>query len=148
MASNVATRRPHFLSSWWPGSSRTELDSLLESFFRNGEAGVESLPALDLSETNEAIEVRMNVPGVKPENIDIQVNGSLLTITGKSEEEKEEKGKTYHRIERRQGQFSRSVTLPCSVNEEKVIANCKEGVLSIQLPKTAEAKNRRIKVSG
>jgi HSP20 family protein len=124
------------------------LDSLLESFFRNGESGVESLPALDLSETNEAIEVRMNVPGVKPENIDVQVNGSLLTITGKSEEEKEEKGKTYHRIERRQGQFSRSVTLPCSINEEKVIANCKEGVLSIHLPKTAEAKNRRIKVSG
>ncbi len=148
MASHVATRRPHFLSSWWPGSTRTELDSLLESFLRNGESGIESVPALDLSETTDTVEVRMNVPGVKPDNIDIQVNGSLLTVTGKTEEEKEEKGKTYHRIERRQGQFSRSVTLPCSINEEKVLANCKEGVLSIHLPKTTEAKNRRIKVSG
>ena len=103
---------------------------------------------LDVAETNEAIEVRMNVPGIKAENINIELNGNLLTICGRSEEEKEEKGKTYHRTEKRVGEFLRSVTLPCSVKEEEVKASCNNGVLAITMPKAADAKSRkRIKVA-
>ena len=103
-------------------------------------------PSLDLVETDTALEVRMDVPGVKPEDIDVQLSGNLLTIAGKRSEEKEEKGKTYHRVERSYGSFSRSVTLPCGVKDEKVDAKIEGGVLRVTLQKTDDAKTRKIKV--
>jgi HSP20 family protein len=72
----------------------------------------------------------------------------MLTVAGERKEEKEEKGKTFHRVERLYGNFSRSVTLPCSVNEEEVAAEYKDGVLTIKLPKAEEAKAHKIKVKG
>jgi len=104
------------------------------------------LPSLDLVETDTALEVRMDVPGVKPEDIDVQLSGNLLTIAGKRSEEKEENGKTYHRVERSYGSFSRSLTLPCNVKDEKVDAKIEEGVLRVTLQKTDDAKTRKIKV--
>ena len=88
----------------------------------------------------------MDVPGLKPEEIEIQLNNGILTVSGERREEKEEKGKTFHRIERRHGSFSRSVTLPAAVAEDKVDAQCHDGVLTITLQKTEEAKSRKIKV--
>jgi HSP20 family protein len=104
------------------------------------------LPSLDLSETSDAVQVRMDVPGVKPADLDIQINGNVLTITGKREEEKEEKNRTFHRVERSSGSFSRTVTLPCPVDEGKVDAQYKDGILTVAMPKTAEAKARKIQV--
>lgn len=151
MASHLSLRRPRFLSTLFPGASvstlRSEFDNFLESVFSNGELLEANVPPLDLAETNEAVEVRMNVPGIKAENIDIEVNANLLTVCGKTEEEKEEKGKTYHRTERRVGQFYRSVNLPCAVKEDQVKATCRDGVLSIILPKTTESKSKKIKIA-
>jgi len=104
------------------------------------------VPSLDLSETDQAVDVRMDVPGMKPDDIDIQVNGNLLTVSGENKEEKEEKGRSFHRIERRCGSFSRSVTLPCAVKEDKIDAKYLDGVLTISMPKSEEAKSRKIKV--
>jgi HSP20 family protein len=104
------------------------------------------VPSLDLTETDGMVEVRMDLPGIKAEEIDIQLADNLLTVSGVRKEEKEEKGKTYHRVERRQGTFSRTVTLPCCVDEGKVDAQYKDGVLWIKMPKSEEAKNRKIKV--
>jgi HSP20 family protein len=103
---------------------------------------------VDLSETDTAVEVRMDLPGVKPDDIDIQVNGNLLTITGQRKEEKEEKGRTFHRVERTSGSFSRSITLPTAVNESEVAAEYRDGVLHITLPKSEVAKPHKIKVKG
>ena len=103
-------------------------------------------PSLDLAETDGALEVRMDVPGMEAKDIDIQVNGNLLTVSGERKEEREEKGKTYHRVERRTGSFSRSVTLPCPVEEEDVDAQYKNGILTIRMPKTEEAKAHKITV--
>jgi len=103
-------------------------------------------PALDMSETDTAIDVRMDLPGLAAKDIDIQVAGNVLTISGERRDEKEEKDKTYHRIERSYGNFSRSVTLPCSVNENEVAAEYRDGVLSIKLPKSEDAKAHKIKV--
>ena len=72
----------------------------------------------------------------------------MLTVSGERKEEREEKGKTYHRVERRVGSFSRSVTLPCPVREDAVDAQYKNGILTIKLPKTEEAKARKITVKG
>ncbi|HTQ38979.1 MAG TPA: Hsp20/alpha crystallin family protein [Pirellulales bacterium] len=104
------------------------------------------MPSLDLSETPNTVEVRMDVPGMKPEDIDIQLANGVLTISGERKEEKEEKGKTFHRIERSYGSFSRSVTVPTAVSEDKVDAQYHNGVLTIALQKTDEAKARKIKV--
>jgi HSP20 family protein len=104
------------------------------------------VPSLDLAETDGTIEVRMDIPGMEAKDIDIQVNGNLLTISGERKEEKVEKGKTYHRIERRTGSFSRSVTLPCPVKDEAVDAQYKSGILTVKLPKTEEAKSKKITV--
>ena len=105
-----------------------------------------SLGSLDLSETDNEITVRLDLPGVDAKEIDIQINGNLLTVAGERKEEKEEKDKLYHRVERRYGSFSRSVSLPGAVNQDQVDAQYRDGVLSIKLPKSDIAKSRKIEI--
>jgi HSP20 family protein len=106
-------------------------------------------PTLDVTEADGYVDVTMDIPGMKAENIDIQVHGNRLTISGERKEEKEEKGngKSYHRIERHMGQFSRTVTLPCAVDQGKVEATYQNGVLKLHMPKTEEEKSHKIKVT-
>ncbi|WP_417390407.1 Hsp20/alpha crystallin family protein [Gimesia sp.] len=130
-------------------SFRDEMDHLLNRFsddFGNGWLTQGFAATLDLSETNNHIEVRMDVPGIQPEEINVEVTGNLLRITGERKEEQEEKDKTYHRIERRSGSFSRSVTLPCEVEEDQIEASCDNGVLTITLPKCESTKPHKINV--
>jgi HSP20 family protein len=105
-------------------------------------------PLADISETADSLQVRLDVPGIPSKDIEIEVTGNTLRVKGERKEEHEEKGKTWHRVERRQGSFERSVTLPCAVREDKVEASCDDGVLTIKLPKTEEAKTHKIKVKG
>lgn len=130
-------------------SIREEMQDLLARTFGE-ETDVWSVdritPSLDLSESDNALEVRMDLPGMEAKDIDIQVNANVLTVSGERKEEREEKGKTYHRVERRVGAFSRSVTLPCPVKEDAVDAQYKNGILTVKLPKTEEAKARKIAV--
>lgn len=130
------------------GRWREEMRDLFSNMLEAGDgwfAG-QPLPSLDLSETADAVQVRMDVPGVKPADIDIQINGNLLTISGKRAEEKQEQDRTYHCIERTSGSFSRTVTLPCAVDEAKVDAQYRDGILTVAMPKTPEAKAHKIKV--
>jgi len=153
MAGKLATREPGSMVPWFRRDPmlalREELDGLLSRF--RGEEGDGWLvgrfsPSLDLAETDSNVEVRLDLPGAKPEEIDIQLSGNVLTISGDRKEEKEEKGRTWHRIERRAGNFSRSIAMPCSVEESKVQAQYHDGVLTISLPKTEQAKARKIKI--
>jgi HSP20 family protein len=126
-----------------------EMDDLINRFstgWKGDWAGAVSVPSIDLTETDKTVEIRMDLPGVKPEEIDIEVSGNTLRVTGERKEEKEEKGKTYHRVERYSGSFARAITLPCAVKDEKVQAECKDGVLTVTLPKTEEAKTHKIKI--
>jgi HSP20 family protein len=128
---------------------REEMDDLINRVFAEGEEVWpfgRIAPSLDLAETNHAIEVRLDVPGMDPKDIEIQLNGNALTVSGSRKEEKEEKGTAYHRLERRSGTFSRSISLPCAVNEEAINAKYRDGVLTITMPKTEEAKSRKIEV--
>lgn len=130
-------------------SLRDEMDQLISRFSDDWSSGwlAQGFEAsLDLSENNDAIEVRMDVPGIKPEEIEVEVTGNLLRITGERKEEEEEKSKTYHRIERHSGSFCRAVTLPCEVEEDQVEANCENGVLTITLPKSESVKPHKIPV--
>ncbi len=154
MAGTLTTREPRVLRARLRRGPfavlREEMHDLVSQVF--GEEGSGSsldriTPPIDLSETEQAVEARMNAPGIKPEDIDVQVNGNLLTISGHRREEKEEKGRTFHRIERSCGCFSRAMTLPCDVNESKVEAKYRDGVLTVTLPKSEEAKAHKIKVN-
>lgn len=88
----------------------------------------------------------MDVPGLKASEIHVEVTGNTLRISGEHKEEKKEKGRTYHRLERRVGTFSRTITLPAEVMEQKVSAECQDGVLTISLPKSEAARTQTVKV--
>ena len=101
---------------------------------------------MDVAETDDAVIVKAEVPGVDPKDIEVTLTGGVLTIKGEKREEKEEKGKRTHRIERAYGAFSRSIDLPEGVDPDNITAECKDGVLTVTLPKKPEAKARQIKV--
>lgn len=145
------------LTSWFGRdpfhSMREEFDAMMKRMTEgwNGNIPAEErlrFPSLDLSETDGELQLKMDVPGIKPEEVDIELSGNTLRIKGEHKEEKEEKGKTYHRIERQTGSFFRSVELPCAVDEENIAAECKDGVLTVTLPKSQEAVARKVKVKG
>ena len=150
MATALTTRTPRPMRSWDPFQSvREEVENLWSSLASDrgdGWLAQMTVPPIDLVENENTVKVRMDIPGIKPDQIDIQLNNNLLTVCGKREEEKEEKGQMFHRVERRSGSFSRSVTLPAAVNEDKVDAQYKDGVLTITMPKTEASKTHRIKV--
>lgn len=131
---------------------REEMDDVMRRFVPAGWDAAwqpaEFTPSADVSETEDALEIRMDLPGIKPDDVNVEVRDSLLSISGERREEKEERDKTWHRIERRSGSFSRAMTLPTAVDADKAQAGYHDGVLTVKLPKTEEAKGRRIAVAG
>ncbi len=120
------------------------LPSMIDTTRRNGRVwGL----AVDMFETDDHLVVKASVPGVKPENLNVTVQGETLTIKGEIKEEQEKKEGQYHYRERRQGAFSRSLTLPFPIQSEKVEATFENGVLTLTLPKAEEVKPRPIKVA-
>lgn len=111
-----------------------------ERFLSHAKNGV--FGAVDISEENNTITVKADVPGLKKEEIVIDVDNNVLTIRGERKLEKEQKEKNYYRLERSQGVFERSFDLGTIIDQSKVKASYKDGVLEIQLPK-AEAKNAK-----
>ncbi len=106
------------------------------------------VPSLDVAETEDAVEIHADLPGMKPDDIDVEVVGDVLRVKGHREETKETKEKEYHRLERRSGSFSRSIMLPCEVDASTVKADYVDGVLSIRLPKKEAVKTQKIEVHG
>jgi HSP20 family protein len=104
------------------------------------------MPEANIVETDKAVEVAVELPGMKPEEVKVEIRENALWITGEKKEDKEEKGKTFHRVERRSGMFRRIFQLPVEVMEEKVDARFAEGVLKITLPKAEKAAPKQIEV--
>ena len=107
-------------------------------------AGAEWYPTLDLTETAEEFVVRLEVAGVHKENLDINLTGTLLTITGRRELTQQAAGETYLRREREIGKFIRTIRLPAPVAEKEVKATYQDGVLVVHLPKVAPAVANKI----
>src|SRR5947209_4803802 len=104
-------------------------------------------PAVDVYEDEHNITLKIEVPGVEEKDIDIRVENNTLTVHGERKFENEEKEENYRRIERQYGSFTRTFTLPNTVDAEHVKAHYDKGILNIQLPKKAEAKPKQIKVN-
>ena len=99
-----------------------------------------STPAIDMSEDEKAYKISAELPGIDPKDIDISVSGDMLVLKGEKRQAREEKDKNYHFSERAYGSFQRAFELPASVDRDKVAAEFSKGVLTITLPKTAEAQ--------
>ncbi len=126
-----------------------DMDDLVSSFF-----GVRPMlfserevwPSIDISEDENSITVKAEVPGSRAEDVDISVQGNILTISGEKKQEQERKEKGYYYAERSYGSFRRDITLPSDVESSKIDAHCKDGVLTISMPKTEKAKAIKVKV--
>jgi len=129
--------------SFFPSLSRA-FD--IEPLWRNLPSLDIASPAVDLAEDDKAYRITAELPGLSEKDIEVNLSGDTLTIKGEKREEKEEKAKNYHLSERRYGSFRRSFALPDGVDRDKIDASFAAGVLTLTLPKTAEAVKQQKKI--
>ena len=103
-------------------------------------------PPVDIYETEEAIVLKAELPGVDPKDVEVRVEDNTLYLKGERKFEKEVKEQNYHRVERSYGSFARSFSLPNSISTDKVKADFKDGLLTLTMPKREEAKPKTIKI--
>jgi HSP20 family protein len=113
---------------------------------RTGGESVGWTPACDIFEDEEGVALRFELAGVDPKDVDIRFENGVLTLRGERKLEKEEQRDNYHRVELSYGTFTRSFSLPGTIDAEKIKAESKNGVLTVHLPKKPEAKPRAIQV--
>jgi len=143
------------LTRWDPFRELTALQDRMNRLFQdNFTQGqdtsldtVSFVPPVDVYEDEHNITLKLEVPGIEEKDLDVRIENNTLTVRGERKFEKEEKEENFHRIERRYGSFTRSFTLPNTVNPEAVQANYHNGVLKLTLAKRAEAKPKQIKVN-
>ena len=126
-----------------------EMRDLMEGFWGTdgGQLATMSfVPSVDLVEKENEFMVTVDLPGLKPGEVTVEFKGDALWIKGERKEEKEEKDKTYHRVERRYGEFRRILPLPSGVKEDEIEAKFTDGVLKVSVPKADEAKTKHIEV--
>jgi HSP20 family protein len=123
-------------------AAEDEFDRLVgRSFSRNA-----WVPALDVRELDDRFEVSMDLPGIDPKEVSVTFEDGTLAVSGKREFTKEEQDETWHRIERSFGTFARTLRLPRTVDAESIGASFDKGVLTVSVPKAAQAKPRTIEV--
>jgi len=151
---------------WHPFETlRREVDRLFEDFdggfwrspfrrslfdiepFRRAETGFGAVPAVDVTETDKAYEITAELPGMDEKNLEVKLANGVLTIKGEKQEEKEEKKKDYYLRERSYGSFERNFQVPEGVDADKIEAGFKKGVLTLTLPKSAEAQKAEKKIA-
>jgi HSP20 family protein len=143
------------LTRWDPFREFSTLQDRMNRLFRDsyGEGHEEALttasfaPAVDVYEDEHNVTLKIEVPGIDEKDIDVRIENNTLTVHGERKFEKEEKEENFRRVERQYGSFTRSFTLPNTVDPEQVSANYDKGVLKIKLAKKAEAKPKQIKVN-
>ena len=132
-------------------SIQSELNRLFGRTYGGESQGTPSaagswVPALDVYETKEQFVVTLDLPGIDPEAVEVTVEDSTLTVSGSRELSEEAREENYLRVERRYGQFSRSLSLPPSADPAKIDARFDKGVLTISVPKAEEAKPKKITI--
>ena len=138
------------LTRWDPLQEVQDFRRAMDQVMQRTYLGLDSqrtfdLP-MDIYETHNSYEIEVSLPGIHPEDVDITLNSNVLTIRGEVRVDEEKDGKNYHLRERRSGSFIRSITLPSSVNEDKIVANYENGLLKLRLPKAVEAMPKHIEI--
>jgi|SRR5882724_57658 len=134
-------------------SFQHEMNRMFNQFFQgsNGEEAGSKLstwnPSVDIYETDDALVIKAELPGVSKDDVSIDVHQNTLTLRGQRKHETEVKDEQYHRVERSYGSFQRSFTLPSTIDYEKVQATFKDGVLELHLPRLESAKPRQIAIN-
>ena len=130
-------------------SAQRELDRLLRGIFSPSEGEVSTrtwAPPVDIYEDGDNLVLKAELPGLSPDEVQVRVENNTLYLKGERKFDKEVKEQNYHRVERSYGTFTRTFTLPNSVDADKVAANFKDGVLTLTMPKKEEAKPKTIKI--
>jgi HSP20 family protein len=143
------------LTRWEPFREFATLQDRMNRLLREpyGDGREEALttsgfaPAVDVYEDEHNVTLKIEVPGIEEKDIDVRIENNTLTVHGERKFEKEEKEENFRRVERQYGSFTRSFTLPNTVDHDNVTANYEKGVLKIKLAKKAEAKPKQIKVN-
>ena len=143
------------LVRWDPFRDLVSIQDELNRLFGRTFTGSESMrpaasgswmPAMDVFETEDRIVATLELPGIEPKDVEVSVEDSTLTVSGKRDFASETNEENYHRVERRYGSFARSISLPQTVDTEKVSARFDKGVLTIEVPKVERAKPKRIEI--
>jgi HSP20 family protein len=142
------------LTRWDPVQEAMTLREAMNRLFEEsfvpsapGRNGGTFVPALNLSETADAYHVEMAVPGLKAEDLNVTFENGVLTVSGEIKQATEQQERSYHRVERRYGRFSRSITLPSSVRGDAIEAHLDSGLLHLSVPKSEEVKPRKITIN-
>jgi HSP20 family protein len=144
------------ITRWDPFHEFSTLQDRMNRLFRESygpEGREEALattsfaPAVDVYEDEHNVTLKIEVPGIDEKDIDVRIENNVLTVHGERKFEKDEKEENFRRVERQYGSFTRTFTLPTTVDAEKVSAHYDKGILKVALPKKAEAKPKQIKVS-
>jgi len=133
------------------GSLQDRMNRMFEEVWGRGRREDESvtghwMPSVDVKETRDALEIHAELAGVDPKDVEVTVEGGVLTLKGSRDFERAVEGESYHRVERAYGTFERSFTLPTNVAADQIQATYKHGVLHLALPKREEAKPRSIAI--
>ena len=123
-----------------------ELATLIEGGNQGRSVAAEWAPVVDIIEDDKAYVIKAELPATKREDVHVELEGGVLTISGERKTEKEERTRKYHRIERAYGTFSRSFQLPENIDPDKVAASYKEGVLTVSVAKAEKALRKQIEV--
>lgn len=152
MSNTLQTKQTPEESGGWPliASLQTELNRMFDRFSASTFGTDQKLmPVLDFAETDKAVEITAEVPGVKPEDLDVSISGDMLILKGQKSDAHEDRSKDWVHIERSFGSFRRQVPLGFSPKDGKVDATFKDGVLTLRIEKPADATNgaRKINIS-
>lgn len=138
------------MTRWDPFRELDEMTTRLGRMFparEDGDTFADWAPAIDVQETEGEYLVKADLPDVTREDVRVAIENGVLAVEGERKQEKEEKGRKFHRIERSYGKFVRRLAVPTDVDEQKIAADFKNGVLNVHLPKSEQAKPRSIDVA-
>jgi HSP20 family protein len=134
------TKTPSLFNNFFNDFMTDFIDSSMERYLE------QSWPKVNIEETEKDYKISAELPGIEKEAINVEFNNNVLTITGEKKEEKEEKEKTFHKKEMFTGKFSRSFSLPDTVDAENIKAEFKNGVLELNIPKTDNNISKKIEI--
>ena len=134
-----------------PGSIRNEIDNLLHEFFggpiHTGPLAGEWMPPADITETQDRVFIKAELPGIEENDIEVSLLGNMLTLRGEKKHEEEEKGENHYLGDRFYGSFRRTIQLPADIDADKAEATFDKGVLKISIPKVEESKSKKIEIN-